>query len=58
VLAVVDELAGFAIGERRRAAAEARARFEHEHAGAAPRQPCGRAEPCEAGADDGDVELR
>ena len=32
VLAVVDELAGLAIGERRRAAAEPRARLEHEHA--------------------------
>ena len=35
VLAVVDELAGLAIGKRRRPAAQARPRLEHEHARAA-----------------------
>ena len=38
VLAVVDELAGLAIGERRRAAAEPAARLEHEHARAVARR--------------------
>ena len=52
VLAVVDDLAGFAIGKRRRAAAEPRPGFEHENAGAVLRQPDGRAQSGEPGADD------
>ena len=52
VLAVVHDLAGFAIGKRGRAAAEPRSRFEHEHAGAVLRHPHGRAQSRKAGADD------
>src|SRR5260221_3704297 len=47
VLAVVDQFAGDAIAERRRAPAETRARLEHEDARAAPREPRRRAEPRE-----------
>ena len=55
MLAVVDELAGLAIVERRRAAAEPAARLEHEHARAPGGQPDGRAQPGEPGADDDGV---
>ena len=58
MLAVVDELAGLAIGKCGRAAAEPRPRFEHEHARAAPREPHGGAEAGESGADDDDVGVR
>ena len=56
VLAVVDELAGLAIGERRRAPAEPAARLEHEHARARAGQPDGGAQAGEPGADDDGVE--
>ena len=55
VLAVVDELAGLAIGERRGPAAELRPRVERRARGW---PACGerrRAQPGEAGADDDDV---
>src|SRR5262249_42774224 len=55
VLTVVDELAGLAIGKRRRAAAEPRPRLEHDNAGPGARQPDGRAQAGEPGADDYDV---
>ena len=45
MLAVVDELAGFAIGKRGRPAAEPRARFEHEDARASPGQPVAALSP-------------
>ena len=45
VLAVVHALAGLAIDERRRAAAEPRRLFDHDHALAGIRQPDGGAEP-------------
>ena len=48
VLAVVDELAGLAIGERRRAAAELRPRVEDEHARAGVGQRGRGAQPGEA----------
>ena len=55
VLAVVDELARFAIVERRRASTEPAAGFEDEHARAVLRQAHCRAEPGESGADDNRV---
>ena len=55
MLPVVDELAGFAVVERRRAPAEPAARFEHEHARAVPGQADGGAQAGESGADDNRV---
>ena len=55
VLAVVDELAGVAVGERGRASAELRPRVEHEHALARLGQHGRRAQAGKAGADDDDV---
>ena len=51
VLAVVDQLAGLAIGERRGAAAELAARFEHDHAPAGLRERRRRRQPGDAAAD-------
>src|SRR5947207_10562442 len=58
VLAVVHELAGLAIRERGRAAAEPRLRFDDEHACAVARETHGGAQAGEAGADHDDVVLR
>src|SRR5204862_7147668 len=55
VLAVVDQLAGLAIGKGRRAAAEPRARFEHDDAGSAAGQADGGAQARESRTDDYDV---
>ena len=55
VLTVVDELAGFAIGESRGPAAELRPRIQHLHAHAAPGERRGRAQPRETPADHDDV---
>ena len=55
VLPVVHELAGHAIGERRRAPAQLRPRVEHEHARARARPAPTQHEPGEPGADDDDV---
>ena len=52
VLAVVDELAGLAVGEGGRASAELRPRIEDEHAHAALGQQRRRAQPGEPAADD------
>ena len=52
VLAVVDQLAGVAVLERRRASAEPRPRVEHEHAHAALREQRRRTQPRKAAADD------
>ncbi len=57
MLTVVDELAGVAIGERGRAPAEPRSRFEHEHPRAVLRQPDGRTQAGKPRADDDHVEL-
>ena len=51
VLAVVHALAGLAIGECGRAAAEPAPRLEHQHARAVPGQANGGAQPGEPGAD-------
>src|SRR5215212_7624401 len=58
VLAVVDELSGFGIAEGRRAAAEARPRLEHEHAGAMRGQANGGAQARKARTYDDDVRIR
>ena len=55
VLAVVDALAGLAIGERRRAAAKPRRLLDDDDAPAGVDEPDGGAEAGEAGADDDDV---
>ena len=52
VLAVVDQLAGLAIAERRGAPAELAARLEHEHALARARRAPTRRQPGDPGADD------
>ena len=58
VLPVVHELAGVAIRERGRAAAEPRTRLEDQHARPVPREPAGGAHAGESGTDDDHVELR
>ncbi len=58
MLAVVDELARFAIRERGGAAAQARARLEHEDSRTACRQTHGGAQAREPGADNHDVVAR
>ena len=58
VLSVVDELAGLAIGEGCRAAAEPRAGLEHQYARAMAGEPARRAQAGESGADDDYVESR
>ena len=58
VLAVVDELAGDPIGERRGAATELRPRIQHQHPPAGLRQQRRRAQPGEAGADHDDGGIR
>src|SRR6185503_15749271 len=58
VLAVVDQLAGVAVGERGGAPAEAGLRLEHQHVRAVFRQAGGCAQAGEAAADDDDVEGR
>ena len=55
VLAVVDLLAGLAIGERRGPAAEPRARLEHEDARSTAGQPDGRGQPRKPRTNDNDV---
>ncbi len=52
VLTVVDQLAGVAVLERRRASAEPRPRIEDEHANAAFREQRRGTQPREAAADD------
>ena len=54
VLAVVDPLTGRGIDERRRTAAERRARLEHEDADTLLGQSGGRTQPGETAADDDD----
>src|SRR6185503_9718037 len=58
VLAVVDQLAGVAVGERGGAPAESGLRLEHQHVRAVFRQAGGCAQAGEAAADDDDVEGR
>ena len=58
VLTVIDNPARFAVGERGRAAAQPRSRFEDENARAPAGHPGRRAQPCEPGADNDCVVAR
>ena len=58
VLAIVNELAGLTIAERRGASAQPAAGFEDQHAGAPRREANGRAQSRETGADDNRVVAR
>src|SRR6185437_12785515 len=55
VLAVVDEIAGLAVGERVGAAAKGRLAFEHGNAKATPGERDASAKPGESAADHDDV---
>ena len=55
MLSVVDQLAGVAIGKGRGPSAEARLRFDDEHACAVADAARRRAQPGKAAADDDDV---
>ena len=58
VLPVVDDFAGFGIGERGGATTQRRPRFQDQHARTAPGKIHRRAQPGEAGTDNDDVRRR